>query len=383
MTLDECQFLAQTTNPALREASAKVGVAQGQAVQVGIFPNPTFFTSSPQWTGSISQYNGVVGQDFITAHKLGLSRARRVSRSRKGAARIHAHAVRRAHRRAQDVLHGGRDAATRRGARELITVSGTSRDVGQKLLQAGETNRADAMQLEIEYDRPIVAYANAETMLAAARKQLAAAIGMPEMEIGRLKFDLSQPLPDYELEAVRQGVVDRNALAAIAAVEIQRTQIALAPSRAEPWPNFNVQAGYQYSVEGPLHDQGYAQFTTSIPLWNRNQGGIRSAALRRAKPWPHCSAPRTELSQRTAQALGTYLAASQRADIYENRILPKARDVYRVKTNLFAQGQTDFLRLLQAQRTLIEADLGYVDAQEQRWTSAAEMAGLLQLEQFP
>ena len=58
--------------------------------------------------------------------------------------------------------------------------------------------------------------------------------------------------------------------------------------------------------------------------------------------------------------------------------------MFRVNRSLFEQGQTDFLRLAAiAQRTLIEADLGYIDAQEARWTSAAEIAGLLQMEQFP
>ena len=73
-TLGEAEFIAQTSNPALREASAKVGVAQGNAVQVGLCPNPMFFTSTPQLAGSDSQYNWVVGQDFITANKLGLNR---------------------------------------------------------------------------------------------------------------------------------------------------------------------------------------------------------------------------------------------------------------------------------------------------------------------
>ena len=382
-TLGEAEFIAQTSNPALREASAKVGVAQGNAVQVGLCPNPMFFTSTPQLAGSDSQYNWVVGQDFITANKLGLNRTvayREVEKAQLEFTRAR-YAVLTQVRRAYYTAA----AAQRRVEvlNELRSVAGRSRDVGQKLLQAGETNRADATLLEIEFDRADLQYGNADTVLAAAKKELAAAIGVPELEIGRLQFDLSTPLPDYELEAVRRGVVDRNAVAASAAVEIQRTQWALRRARAEPWPNFNVQVGYQYAVTGPVNDQGYGQLTTSIPLWNRNQGGIRAARAEIAQATAALQRTENELSQQTAQALGQYMAASQRAEIYEKQILPKARDVYRVNTSLFEQGQTDFLRLLQAQRTLIEADLGYIEAQEQRWTAAAEVAGLLQSEQFP
>lgn len=382
-TLQELEFMAMTGNPALREASAKVGVAQGNALQVGLLPNPGFFTSSPQWTGSISQYNAVMTQDFITARKLMLNRntaQRAVEQAQLDFTRTRFEVLTNVRKQFYATATAQRRVEV---LDQLLGVSSRSRDVGQKLLAAGETNRADATLLEIEYDRASLAHQNAATMLAASKMRLAATVGMPDLQIDRLKFDLSTPLPDYELEVVRLGVVDRNAVAAIAAVEIQRTQAALQRAIAEKYPNFNIQAGYQYSVEGPLHDQGFAQFMTSIPLWNRNQGGIRAARADTARAVAALQRTENELSQQTADALGTYLPAVERAKIYRERILPKAQEVFRVNRSLFEQGQTDFLRLLQAQRTLIEADLGYLEAEEARWTSAATISGLLQEPQFP
>jgi cobalt-zinc-cadmium efflux system outer membrane protein len=383
LPLEEFVFLAQTSNPTIREAAAKVQVAQGNAIQVGLYPNPTFYTGSPQWTGSISQYNWFVGQDFITAGKLRLNRAagfRAVEQAQLDLTRARF-----------EVITGVRRmffvtaTAQQRSEvlAELLQVSAKSRDVGRKLLKAGESNQADAMFLDIENDRTEIAYQNTLAALASARKQLAAAIGIPEMEVGRLRFDLATQLPAYEHEALRQGVVDRNALAAIAAVDIRKTQIQLRRAIVEPRPNFNVQAGYQYSVEGPRHDQGYAQLAVAVPLWNRNQGGIRAAQAETARATAGLQRVENELSQQTARALGEYAAAGERVAIYERQLVPKAREVLRVNQSLFEQGQTDFLRLLQAQRTLIEANLGYLDAQEARWSAAAEIAGLLQLEQFP
>jgi cobalt-zinc-cadmium efflux system outer membrane protein len=382
-TLEELTFMAQTAHPALREASARVGVAQGNAVQVGMLPNPTLYTSSPQWTGSISQYNVFVGQDFITAGKLKLNRAaaqRAVEQAQLDFTRARFEVLTDVRRQFYATAIAQRRTEV---IGQLVQIAGRSRDVGSKLLKAGETNSADATLLEIEFDKAEMAYRNSLATLAASRKQLAAVVGVPEMEIDTLRFDLTVDLPEYELEAVRLGVVDRNALAAIAAVEIRKTQFQLRRAVAEPWPNFNIQAGYQYSVEAPLHDQGYGQFSMTVPLWNRNQGGIRAAQAETARANASLQRVENELSQQTAAALGVYLAATERTVIYEQKILPKARDVYQVNVKLFEQGQSDFLRLLQTQRTLIEADLGYVDAQEARWTSAAAIAGLLQLEQFP
>jgi cobalt-zinc-cadmium efflux system outer membrane protein len=382
-TLDELMYLAQTGNPALREAAAKVRVAQGDALQVGLYPNPTFYTASPQLTGSISQYNWFLGQDFITAHKLQLNRSaklREVEQAQFDLTRVRFEVLTNVRRQFYATA-----AAQRRVEvlDELLAVSMRSRDVGQKLMKAGETNRADATLLDIEYDRAMVQRQNAGAVLEASRKQLSAVVGIPEMDFGPLSFDLSLPLPQYDLEGIRQDVVNTNAIAGSAAVEIRRTQVLLRRALAEPWPNFNIQAGYQYSVDPPHHDQGYYQIAVNVPLWNRNQGGIRSARADTARAMAGLQRTENELSRQVAEAYGQYMAAEQRAAIYEKNILPKARDVFQVNQNLFEQGQTDFLRLLQAQRTLIEADLGYIEAQESRWNSAATLAGLLQLETFP
>ncbi len=382
-SLDELVLLAQTHNPALHEAAAKVRVAQGNAVQAGLPPNPTFFTSSPQWAGSVSQYNWVLGQDFITAGKLRLSQAaafRAVEQSQLDFTRTRYEVLTNVRRQFYLTATAQRRSEV---LQELSRIATSSRDVGQRLRDAGESNKADAMLLDIELDRAQLAHEASLATLAASRKQLAAIVGLPDIDIGPLRFDLSAETTRYDLEAVRQGVVDTNAVAAIAAVEIQKTHVQLRRAMAEPWPNFNVQAGYQYAVEGPRNDQGYGQFTMSLPLWNRNQGGIRAARADVARATAGLSRVENDLSQQTAEALGQYMAASERVAIYQSRILPKAREVFQLNNRLFEQGQTDFLRLLQAQRTLIEADLGYIDAQEIRWTSGATVAGLLQMEQFP
>lgn len=383
LPLQEFVFLAQTSNPALQEASAKVRVAQGQALQVGMYPNPTFYTGSPQWTGSISQYNWFLGQDIITGGKLRLNRAaglRSVEQAQLDLTRVRFEVMTAVRRQFYVTAAAQQRMETLAQLRQIST---RSRDLGEKLFKAGETNEADATLLDIEKDQTEITYQNSVAAFLAARRQLAAVVGIPEMTIDRLQFDLATALPAYDHEALRRGVVDQNSLAAIAVVEIQKTQTQLRRAVIEPRPNFNIQAGYQYSVEGPHNDQGYAQFAMTMPLWNRNQGGIRAAQAETVRATAALQRVENELSEQVARALGEYAAAVERVAIYEERLLPKAREVFKINQSLFEQGQTDSLRLLQSQRTLIEADLGYLNAQEARWTAAATIAGLLQLEEFP
>lgn len=381
--LNELVFIALTSNPALREASAKVSVAQGNAIQVGLPPNPMVFASSPQWAGSVSQYNVVFGQDFVTAGKLGLNRAvalRGVEQAQIDFSRTRYEVMTNVRRQfyATAVAQRRRDAL-----RQLVEATERSDEVGKKLLAAGLTNIADSMSLTIDLEKARAALESQSAELNAARKRLAASIGSPEMTIGELDFDLEAKLPEFEYEALRLGVIDRNALAATAAVDVRKTQLQLRRAEVEPIPNFNVQGGYQYGVREPLHDQGYAQFTTSLPIWDRNQGGIRAARADSARAVAAVERVENELSQQTAAALGEYRTASERTSAYVRQILPKARDVHRSNVLLYDKGQNDVLRLLQSQRTLIDSDLGYLDAQRSRWNAAVTLAGLLQLEQFP
>jgi cobalt-zinc-cadmium efflux system outer membrane protein len=89
------------------------------------------------------------------------------------------------------------------------------------------------------------------------------------------------------------------------------------------------------------------------------------------------------VAREMAEAIARFRAADQRVRRYEERIMPKAAEGVRLIQQGFQTGQFDFLRLLQAQRSLVEADLGYVEALEARWNAAAEMAGQAQVEAFP
>jgi len=383
ITLDELILFAEQNSPNLRQAAADIQAAQGHAIQVGKWTNPTLYGGSPQWTGSISQYNTWVGQDIYFGHKFALNRQAALRQVNQ--AQFHYVRTR------FELLTAVRQsfyislAAQRRVEvlRNLVEIAAKSKDIGIKLLKAGEGTRADSILLDIDLDRAIVAQQNAEAILEASKKRLTATIGAPRMELGPLAGELAAPLPDYELDALQQGIITQNALVGIAAQEIDRQRILIRRAEVEPYPVWNNQWGFQYGVQPPLHDQGYVQTSITVPLWNRNQGGIRQARANYASAVAALDRTRNDLSGLAAEVIGRYRSAKQLVERFEQQILPKAAESQRITQLLFAQGQIDFMRLLQAQRTFIEVNLAYINAQETRWTAAAELAGLLQSDQFP
>jgi len=90
-----------------------------------------------------------------------------------------------------------------------------------------------------------------------------------------------------------------------------------------------------------------------------------------------------ELANASAEALGRYITARQLVERFERIVLPSAIELQDISNQLYRQGQIEFLNYLNSQRALLSANLDYLSAQSALWTSAAEVAGLLQSERFP
>lgn len=383
LTLEMLTALADSHHPRLTAAYQRIQSAQGRAHQAGLYPNPIASISSPQIDGKESQYNGFVSQEFVTAGKLKLDVA----------------AIQREVSQAQcswqqeriDILTSIRQqfyvtltAQQRvRVLESLVKIASHSRDVSQKLLAAGEGTRGDTLLFDIEVERAEVALQNASTNFEVGRRQLAILAAVPDMQIDALMGDLEAQLPEYDLQELRFSIAMANPQANIARLEIDRNAYRLQRATVQPVPNIDVMGGYQRQVGIPSENQGLFQVSMSVPLWNKNQGNIFAAQSELAGARADLQRVELDLGNQAANSLATYRTAHQLTLRYEEQILPRARQTLSITQQLYEQGQIDFLRLLQTQKTLLEAELARLDAQEQRWVAAAAIARLLMQESFP
>ncbi len=374
---------AERLHPRLRSAREAIEMARGQAVQVRLYPNPVIAGFTPQAAGSDSQWSGTVAQDIVTAGKLRLQQQAALREVR----RTEFEYV----RARFDVLTGVRQSfysllvAQRRAQiyRMLLEISKRSYDIGTQLADAGEGTKADTLFWSIEYDRARVRVLNADVVVETSRRELAAATAVPRESIPWVEGDLFADLPDFELPGLQEAVMQANAKPRAAEAEVARARWALDRARVQPIPDVNLTGGYQRQVDFPPQDQGIAQVMLEVPLFDRNQGNIRSARADIAKAQADLRTIELDLALQTAQVMAEYRTAQRMVAWYEEAILPKARETVRIMQQLYSQGEVNFLRLLEAQRILTETELTFVDAQEQRWTGAVAIADLLQLEEFP
>lgn len=382
-TLPEFVTLAERSHPKLRGALAAVEAARGKAVQARLYPNPMLAAGSPQIAGGDSQWNGFASQDIVTAGKLRLAQQAALRDVQKAEYELI--------RARFDVLRDVRGSfynllvAQRRVEiyKLLLDIATRSYDIGVELAKAGEGTKADVLFWSIERDRADVRLLNSTVFVETGRRELAAAIGLPRADVGTIEADLFAKLPSFDLKQLQEAVVQRNALPRAAEADIARAQWSLERAVVEPIPNVNILGGYQRQADFPPQNQGLLQVMVEVPLFDRNQGTIRSARADIATSRANLREIELGLATQSAETIARYRTAQRLVSWYEEYILPKARENVHLTQRLYGQGELTFLSLLQAQKTLTETELAFVDSQAERWTAAVAVADLLQLETFP
>lgn len=374
-------------NPRLAKANALIEFARGRYDQAGLKPNPVFSFNADELgdrTGPMGILSPQISQEFILGGKLSLAQA--VAAKEIDQATLDALGQRYAI--AGAVRAAAYELATLRQRRvvlaEVVGIAEKSVEQATKAEKAvnATLTRGDVLPLELELERFKTEQEALDREIPAAERRLAALMGDARMPIGPLTVDLFTPLPEYNLDAVRDAVIEYHPEVRSAAVAVDRAQAAVRRAEAELIPNVTGSIGYVRQNQNQSNDWSVG---VSVPLvlWNRNQGNIRSARAEVVATTLEVTRVQNDLADRVATAFRTYAAAKQRAERYRDVILKKADENYDFVKKQLDKGVVEYLRVLQAQRAVSEAKLEYNRAVGEAWKAAAELSGLLMEEAFP
>ena len=383
LTLEDATRMALMNSPLVQRAEARVEQARGRMIQAGLYPNPRYDGGNPhQLGGSQSLYNTGITQPVVSAGKLQLDVGI--------AQRALTQAQFRLQQQRFELLTAVRtqffDLLATQDRYETIegikAIGQKSLDISQQLFRGEQGTETDVLLLRIQLRRIEVNAANIGTTLEANKRTLAATIGMPDLLIGRAIGDLTMPLPDFEDFDAEARLLRTNSALLAARTDIARNQIRLRRAQVDWIPNVEWQGGYQYTV-APTRNQAIIAAYFDVPLWNRNQGNIMATSANVRGSEAASAAVANDLLRQLAGALGRYRASRRMVANLERSVLPDARRSAQLVLNGYQGGEFELVKLLNAQRTLFETNLDYISAQQERLTAGAEVAGLLQLEQFP
>jgi outer membrane protein TolC len=180
----------------------------------------------------------------------------------------------------------------------------------ERIFSAGEITRQNVDLARIEFSKSHLAISASEGQFDEARAALAAAIGIPVTGLRGAQFSwpgVDNPPSSESLspeEVQREAVVNRldirRALAQYAAAEA-----GLQLEIAKQYPDINIGPGYTYEERHSFFTVGVS---STIPLFNRNQGPIAEAEARRKEAAAALVERQAQVIARSERALAIYSA---------------------------------------------------------------------------
>jgi outer membrane protein, heavy metal efflux system len=381
MTLADLQSLAVSESPFIRSAAAAVDAARGGMLQAGAYPNPTVaWEADTVHTGGAGYPGAYFDQPIKGWNKLKLQTA---------VAAMELHAAEIALARAQyDLATQVRTSyfavlVALENIKVSVAMSKFTDAIYRAqitLYKAGIGAPYEPMQL-----RPLVIQARLNLIQGinqyhAAWKQLAAAVGKPDLHPIELSGRVDWPIPVFHQEQVLAHILEHHTDVQSAHVSIQKARYSLELAEVTPLPDFDLRVLVQKDYSTPPNYTVYsAALSMPIPIWDQNRGGIIQAKnlLLQANQAPKQA--QLQLITTLADAYQRYETSSQQVQLGRAQIEDQLR-VYRAiyKRYHTQPDKIAFGDLVTAQQSLAGYVSAYITALGLQWQAVVDVGNLLQ-----
>ena len=386
MALADFEQLALGNNPLVTQAQADVDSAMGQAVQAGLYPNPMVgYQADTVGSGGTANYHGVfVEQQIKTANKLGLARSSALFSVYNSQLTLQKTRV--------DVLTGVRSAyynlltarETLKIYEALVRFTDQAYRVQVEQLKGGQAAAYEPMQLRSLSNIARTVLAQSRNRYDAASRQLAAAVGIPDLQPAELLDVADAPVPKIDYDAavaymltVHPDLGSANNSTLQAQTDLQRAQVV-------PIPDVHFYSAIQKDFTDPTHRRTTwnMQVGVPVPIFDRNTGNIQSAQGTLIRASNERARVQNTLTQQLADAFQKYESANVLVRTYHDEIIPDQSRVYRAVYERHQQEPdvVGFGDIVVAQQTLQQGIAQYAQALGDRWAAYVEILRLLQIE---
>lgn len=384
-TLADLEARLLTQSPEYRQAEQSVQMAEGRAVQAGLYPNPTIGSTGEHVSRSTrgGSIGGFVEQRIVMGGKLGLAKGLA------GQEVEQARAVREAWRlrlrgELQAAFYAALTAADRVKARERLAASAAnSARIARELQNIGRLDAPDLKMADVESQRAALRLQQGRQMEERTWAELSALLNTDSLSPRELD-GMVDDLPQLERETLWARVRGQSPEVTLAVTEKARAEIALRAARAARVPDLQLRGGLRNNREigdvpggRPVGAEGIFDVGIEIPIFNRQQGNLRAARAGVARAGIERERTERGLQARFAAAWQRYESAYSAVVRYREDMLPAAKDALDMYERNFRGMQGEYPKVLMAQRSYYGLLEEYLDGLEEGWRAAAELESLL------
>lgn len=371
LTLKEAIDLALKNNPELAVERRSLDVAQGALLQARIYPFNPELSVEPGFGGGKTFENG--GSRFTRGVQINLSqtveiKGQRGLRIREATANLNQvdWSIRDAERRVLAQVARAFNAVLLAQERlkfagEIVALNRELLRIAQELFSAGAVPRLDALRAEVELRRAVNQQTAEARQLDAFRKELALLLGQPPGFVVQVVGPLLYTPRETKLDRLKALAFESrpDLKAAEAGVRVAEAELALV--RAEQvFPALNVAARYEEDREVDSQDRRFIlSLSIPLPLINRRQGELVSAAAERDRQVTTVDLIRAQIEKEVRQAFDRFTASQEIVEAFVQKILPQQEENFKLVREGYELGQFRLTDVLVAQREFTEGRLGY------------------------
>lgn len=378
LPLSELEQLAEQFNPTIAQAAVLVQAAHGRLIQAGLYPNPTLGYQASEMgnDGHGGQHGAFASQVVLRADKMHWNRA--VASS--AIARAEFALATQRQRVLNDVRIKYYEALAAQMTLEMLgqlaNLAQEAIDFADFRIRAGEANKADLLLSKAAAGQVQVQLATATNEQTAIWRQLAALVGIDELELRELASPAADDLPEFDWESslVRLQAESPELAAALARIDRARNELALAGANSVP--NFTVQAGAQYDDSSNFTFAGL-QFSSPIPIYNDNRGNILRARAELLAAEREFGRIMLHLRERLATTMQRWQSAKERFQLLDREVVGNASSALDDLLPNYRDGEATYEKLFNAQQVLYGASLERIAALRELRISAVLLEGYL------
>ena len=231
-------------------------------------------------------------------------------------------------------------------------------DAARKKFEGGFASEFEVTKAEVEVLSAQRALRTAQSQTTSTRIALNGLLGRKAnvdfTPVGTLDTTVTLPPQDDLL----QRVFARNPELKIRGAEIDRARLNLQSISKSRLPDFSVGP----SIEHLKDEQTYgAGFTLPLPLWNSKKGEIISATAERDRAMAELERLKQDVARDVATAYQSLVSTKESVALFTPDLMAKVKGALDTTTRDYAEGRTNLLTYLEAQRTYFDTQADYFD----------------------
>ncbi len=376
LNLSGALSLALENNPITGAARAEIRAAEADALQAGLWDNPTLGAEIEEFG---SDRGGLGDADTTLSINqtipLGGDRGRAREAANAWASAASAELALQRNRllasTAQAYVAAQAASETLSLRMELLEIANNSADAIRSRVEAGRASPIERNRADMLVGLATIAANDAASAQSAANNQLVAI-----WSGGPVNGELAPPLQTFDLTAYSDAqpvnwISDNPELLQLRAITRARSQ-EIRRERAAAIPDLTVGAGVR-RFGGTDETAFVATLEVPIPILNRNQGGVAAAASRENAARLNEEVMRRSLIAQYASSAGRFARAQSTYTQLNENILPASENALGAAQEAYREGALDILNFLDIQRSYFDVRVDLITARAELARAAIEL----------